>query len=130
MQIENETFERRVSKPLSWEDHVFRFCEFRDIDGQGLHITSDFIDCKFENGDFYLALFNVVTLVGVTFKNCRFWGCNFSDCRFVECNFEHCEFTKDNVGGDCTFKESRWYACKQSATRGLSRKMALDVASD
>ncbi|WP_423372883.1 pentapeptide repeat-containing protein [Dyella acidisoli] len=129
MQIENETFEHRLSKPLSWEEHVFRFCEFRDIDGQGLHITSEFIDCEFDDGDFYWALFNGIALVGVTFRNCRFRGCSFSGCRVVECSFEHCEFTQDNLGGDCTFRGSRWYACKQSATRGLSGEMALDIAS-
>ena len=125
MQIENETIERRLFKPASWEEQTFRFCRFRNVDGQGLHVISDFIDCEFESGDFYWAHFNVVVFVGVVFKNCRFRGCAFSDCRLVECRFENCEFAQDNLGSNCTFEGSRWYGCKQSSSQGLSEKLAV-----
>lgn len=124
MLIHSETFERSLSKPPGWEDHVFQFCTFHNLDGEGLHVTSHFIDCEFEGGDFYWVIFNLAVFVGVTFKNCRFRGCSFAGCRMVECVFEHCEFDKDALDGDCTFTGSRWYACKQQSTQGLRTEYA------
>lgn len=123
MQIDNEVFERRLPKKIPWGDQAFRFCEFRDIQAEGPHITSSFIDCIFDRCDLYWALFNIATLVGVTFKNCDFRGCSFAGCRIVECTFENCRFMDDNLGGGCSF-DSQWYGCRQLGTEGLSVEFA------
>jgi Pentapeptide repeats (9 copies) len=124
MQIDNEVFEKRLPEAISWEDEAFRFCEFRGIDAEGLHIPSVFLDCIFDRCDLYLSLFNNATFVGVRFKDCNFRGCSFLGCRFVECVFENCRFTADNVGGECRFDDSRWYACTQHGTQGLGADLA------
>jgi uncharacterized protein YjbI with pentapeptide repeats len=124
MQITNKVFETRLPRDMSWEDQVFQFCEFRDIQGEGLHITSAFLDCTFSQCDLYWVLGNIATFVGVTFRGCTFSGCSFSGCRFVECTFQDCRFTKSNLGGNCSFDGSRWYGCTQSNTDGLSPEFA------
>jgi uncharacterized protein YjbI with pentapeptide repeats len=129
MQVDDESFRNRLKKPVSWDEHTFRFCTFSSVEAAGAHITSNFIDSTLEDCDFYWALFNMATLVGVKFKNCRFRGAIFSGSLFVECTFENCEFTVDAFGGDCTFEDSRWYACKQWNTRGLSEARAEIVDS-
>lgn len=126
MTISYRVFEARPSEEIPWEDddEVFVFCEFRGIHGEGLHISSAFLDCAFDHCDLYLSLFNVVTFVGVKFRHCVFRGCSFADCRFVECIFENCRFTADNLGADCRLDESRWYGCTQSDTEGLGSEFA------
>jgi uncharacterized protein YjbI with pentapeptide repeats len=124
MQIENEVFQRHMTEPASWDEHIFQFCTFSRFDAEGVHVTANFIDCKFEDCDFYLALLNGATLVGVAFRNCQFSGCAFPGCRFVECTFDNCRFTADNLGGECRFDDSRWYGSKQRGTDGLGIELA------
>jgi fluoroquinolone resistance protein len=124
MHVTNEVFKVHLPKSITWEDQVFQFCEFRGIGGEGLHIASAFLDCSFSKCDLYWTLANIATFVGVTFHGCVFRGCSFSGCRFVECTFQDCLFTESNLGGKCSFDGSRWYACKQSNTNGLSTQFA------
>ncbi|WP_425493841.1 pentapeptide repeat-containing protein [Dyella silvatica] len=124
MQIQSEIFEKDLPRHISWEELTFRFCEFRGFDMEGGCITSNFIDCTFEDCELYWGFFNGVALVGVSFRNCIFRGSFFSGCRLVECTFDNCLFTKDNLDGDCRFDNSRWYGCKQSGTEGLSIEWA------
>jgi len=124
MQIDSETFDRELAGPATWEEQTFRYCTFQNFEVDGPHITANFIDCIFDHCDMYWALFNVATLVGVTFRDCQFRGCAFSGCRFVECTFENCQFTTDNFNKPCRFEGTRWYNCKQSGTSGLDREWA------
>lgn len=124
MQIESEVFSGHLTESASWEDDVFRFCTFSGLNEEGAHVTAGFIDCTFEDCEFYMALFNCATLVGVTFKNCLFSGCGFPGSRLAECTFDNCSFDADNLGGACRFEESRWYACKQRGTKGLRNELA------
>ena len=124
MQVYSEVFQKHLPKAISWSDQAFGCCEFHGIDGEGLHMTSSFIDCIFDRCDLYWVLFNTTALVGVKFRNCDFRGCSFSGCRIVECTFENCRFMADNLGGDCHFNGSRWYGCTQRGTDGLSAELA------
>jgi len=124
MQVDYEVFEKHLPETISWEDEAFSFCEFRGIEAEGLHITSVFLDCILDRCDLYLTLFNSATFVGVGFKDCDFRGCSYPGCRFVECVFENCRFTADKLGGACRFDNSRWYACTQRDTHGLSADLA------
>lgn len=124
MQIESEIFSVHLTESANWEGDVFQFCTFFGLDEEGAHVTGGFIDCTFEGCEFYIVLFNCATLVGVTFKNCHFRGCRFPGSRLVECTFENCRFDADNMGGECGFEESRWYACKQRGTQGLRIELA------
>jgi uncharacterized protein YjbI with pentapeptide repeats len=119
MQIDSVDFRGKLGKGIKWDENVFRYCTFEKLREEGAHVTSEFIDCKFEGCDWYWGLFNVATFVGVIFRNCDFRGASFSGCRFVECEFDTCNFTIDNFGGKCSFTGARWYACRQSNCRGL-----------
>ena len=44
MQVTSEVFEKGLSEGITWEEQVFIFCEFRGINGDGLHVTSAFLD--------------------------------------------------------------------------------------
>ena len=123
MPIENEVFENCAPEEISWEDQVFVFCTFRGIRGEGLHNDASFIDCTFEQCDFYLCMFNVATLVGVTFKHCDFHGGSFAGCRLVECVFDNCNFGNDNMGGEWRADGSRWYGCSQRDCEGLDTEL-------
>ena len=124
MQVTSEVFEKGLSEGIAWEEQVFIFCEFKGIHGEGLHVTSAFLDSTFRQCDIYWALFNIATFVGIKFHGCDFRGCSFSGCRFVECEFEDCRFLPDNLNGSCSFDDSRWYGCTQRRTEGLSTEFA------
>ena len=120
MQIDSETFERKLPAGTDWEENCFRYCTFLGLDEEGGGIDSLFLECEFANCEWYWSLFNLAVFVGVKFTSCRFRGVSFSGCRFIECEFVRCEFSKDNMGGECNFRDSRWYGCKQSETQGLT----------
>lgn len=119
MQYESETFERKFPSNEGRDEHCYRYCTFKGLDLEGQHVTSSFIDCRFNDCDMYWACFNSTTLVGVTFKDCWFKGCSFYGCRFVECRFENCSFVNDNLDCPGVFEGNRWYACEQSGCEGL-----------
>ncbi|MCB2017183.1 MAG: pentapeptide repeat-containing protein [Hydrogenophaga sp.] len=130
MQIDSQTYIAKLVAPSNWEECVYRYCTFERFNEDGLHVTSAFLDCRFESCDLYWALFNTAVLVGVGFKNCVFRGCSFSGCCFVECRFDGCSFENDNLGGPCRFDETRWYGCAQSQSQGLDHVWVPPLAID
>ncbi|MBC3908983.1 pentapeptide repeat-containing protein [Undibacterium umbellatum] len=122
MLFENQNFASRLKKPVSLDEHVFRFCEFSDIQFDGGDITSAFLACSFTDCGWYWGLFNTCVLVDVKFLNCTFRGTTFSGARFVNCEFENCVFLKDNLNSSCTFNQVNWFACKQKNCTGLENE--------
>lgn len=106
-------------------DHVFRYCKFHKLE-DSREIEATFLSCDFTNCDFYWALFNVASFFRCKFENCIFAGASFADCRLMECAFVKCSFTKDNMGGDCSFENTKWYGCSQTDRSGLE-KLAADI---
>lgn len=96
---------------LGDDDGVFRYCEFKQLRVAGGHITATFMGCSFADVDWYWGLFNLSTIVRSKFERCTFRGTSFADSIFVECEFADCRFVKDDLGGECSFDGTRWYAC-------------------
>lgn len=123
MLIESDTFAADIDAALLRGSHVFRYCDFVGLIGleeRGMvDVDSTFISSTFEGADFYWTLFNSVVAISCTFTNCAFRGVTFASCKFVECTFVNCTFTLDNLGGECTFPETSWYACTQRQCAGL-----------
>jgi uncharacterized protein YjbI with pentapeptide repeats len=119
MQIDSETFVGSLGRSPGWDENAFFYCSFERVSQEGLHVSSVFLDCRFQKCDWYWALFNVATFIGAKFENCVFRGCSFAECRFVECEFVDCDFTVDSFGKPCSFDGTRWYSCKQHTTNGL-----------
>lgn len=117
--VESTDFERKSSLPKGWEEGSFKFCNFSKLDIEGSGFGGVLVGCVIEACEWYWSLFNTATFVNVEFKNCIFRGASFSGCTFTECQFNGCTFTKDNLGGDCSFIENRWYACTQSECTGF-----------
>lgn len=105
--------------PIEWKDEVFRYCQFNALDLEGEIFTGALLGCEFKASSFYLGLFNNATLARTRFEDCAFNGTSFKDCVLTECEFIRCHFAEDNMGGECQFDGSRWYACKQSECIGL-----------
>jgi uncharacterized protein YjbI with pentapeptide repeats len=124
MQIDSEKFERKHPPSVGWREHCFQYCTFIDLVEEGGSIESVFLACDFRNCEWYWGLFNIAVFVGVTFTDCTFRGASFSGCKFVECEFVRCKFTLDNLGGSCSFNDSRWYNCSQKDTEGLDSAVA------
>ncbi|OGA80325.1 MAG: hypothetical protein A2711_11965 [Burkholderiales bacterium RIFCSPHIGHO2_01_FULL_63_240] len=124
---ESEEFQKRGSLPSGWEESSFKYCEFKLLEIEGGGFGGVLVGCVFENSEFYWSLFNSGIFVDVEFKNCVFRGVSFAGCVFTECRFIGCTFTNDNMGGTCSFPDSRWYACTQTACTGLTNTHAKHV---
>lgn len=109
MLFESEQFNFRFEKPAGWSDHVFRYCDFSNIETEGGEVDSVFVGCTIENCVWYWGLFNMAIFVQVKFKNCTFRGTSFSGSKFIECDFIDCKFIKDNFGVACSFSDNAWY---------------------
>lgn len=116
---ESTDFEGNSSLPKGWEEGAFKYCDFRNLDIQGRGLGGVLVGCSIEDSEWYWSLFNTTAFVNVEFKNCTFRGASFAGCSFTECRFIDCAFIKDNLGGDCSFTENRWYACTQSGCTGF-----------
>lgn len=101
------------------EDVIFRFCTIKGFHADGGHASGAFLSCTLNNLDIYWGLFNECLFAGCCFENCTFRGTGFPGCCFVECEFIGCNFIKDNLGGECSFDEARWYGCKQLNSVGM-----------
>lgn len=121
--LENEVYS-------DWSDHVFRYCDFVNIDTEGCSIESVLVGCTFERCEFYLALFNGAILVNVKFKNCTFRGVGFAGSKFIECEFIDCVFKSDNLGGECYFRDNAWYQCAQKNCGVLDREFEASAGGD
>jgi len=119
MLFELQQFETQLHNPAGWDDHVFMYCDFSNINTEGAIIGATFQGCRFNNCDWYWGLFNTAIFVQVKFENCTFRGCSFYDCRFIECEFLNCEFTIDSFNKSCSFDKSVWYGCKQEKCKDI-----------
>ncbi|OOG36544.1 hypothetical protein B0B52_19710 [Polaromonas sp. A23] len=119
VQIDSQTFDRTLPSTTGWEENSFWYCTFTGLNEEGGSIDSAFLSCKFAHCEWYWGLFNMAVFVGVKFTDCTFRGTSFAGCKFVECEFVRCHFTTDNLGGSCSFNDTRWYSCSQSGTRGI-----------
>lgn len=107
-------------KSVNWEEEFYKYCNFENFSIEGGHIDSDFIDCSFDNVEWYWGIFNIVNFVDCIFNNCIFRGSAFPDCKFVECEINNCRFIKDNLDSDCTFENASSYNCKLNNTEGFN----------
>ncbi|CCD86677.1 protein of unknown function [Bradyrhizobium sp. ORS 285] len=147
MLIEHETFTRETGPPRgrSWDEAVFRWCNFARLEIEGQTIGGALLGCELRGIDWYWGLFNTTLLAHTTFKSCVFRGTSFTQCEVIACRFEDCRFVLDNLQGPCTFNscmivetvfdrcefvvdnprrapvfvESRWYGCTQGGCSGL-----------
>jgi uncharacterized protein YjbI with pentapeptide repeats len=122
MFFENQQFQTRLRKPAGWSDHVFRYCDFSEIETEGGSVDSIFVGCTIEKCEWYWGLFNCAVFVEVMFKNCTFRGTGFAGSKFVECQFSDCNFIEDNLGGSCSFSDIAWYGCIQTNCQGLEHE--------
>ncbi|MCH8618962.1 hypothetical protein [Undibacterium sp. TS12] len=122
MLFESQNFVSSLKKPVSLEEHVFRYCEFADIPFEGEHVTSAFLSCSFTGCEWYWGLFSTSVFVDVKFSDCVFRGSAFSGVRFVDCEFKNCQFLKDNLDGECLFNEVSWFGCVQVNCAGLENE--------
>lgn len=127
--FESTDFDRKDSLPEGWDEGSFKYCTFRRLDIEGSGFGGVMVGCVIEDSEWYWSLFNTATFVSVEFKNCTFRGTSFSGCTFTECSFTNCSFIKDNLGGDCRFSDSRWYACTQAGCKGFIDAVAPKPAT-
>ncbi len=129
MYFESTDFDRNGSLPRGWEEGTFKYCNFSNLEMEGGSVSWVLVGCVIETSEWYWGIFNTATLVSVVFKNCVFRGTSFAGCTFTECQFIGCQFIKDNLDGDCSFDDSRWYACSQSDCIGLGDGIAQYVGA-
>ncbi len=146
MLIEHQEFNRESGPPHSrlWEDAVFRWCNFSQLEIEGKMIGGALLGCELRKIDWYWGFFNTALLAHTNFKNCIFRGSNFASSELVQCIFDDCQFVLDNMRGQCTFErcvvvectfnrceivkgsrgepvfiDSRWYGCSQNDCSGF-----------
>lgn len=104
-------FTPAVEEALNRADGIFRYCEIENAVLEGGCFDGVFIACGFKKVEWYWGLFNLAVLVNCKFENCTFMGTSFAGCQFVECTFINCRFDKDNLGGNCSASDSRFFEC-------------------
>jgi uncharacterized protein YjbI with pentapeptide repeats len=119
MQFDSETYVATKGNGPDWSENFYRFCTFQTISTEGAMVHAFFLGCEFSECDWYWGHFSQAVFVNVKFKACKFQGSFIADCKFVECEFEDCILTIDNLGAECTFRENRWFGCKQKNCTGL-----------
>lgn len=124
---ESADFAGKTELPKGWEDDVFRYCTFSNIDVEGKAFEGILSACTIIDSSWYWGLFNTTKFVEVQFRNCVFRGSAFAGCLFAKCRFERCRFVKDNLDAGCTFSECSWYDCEQTSCEGLSHQFASEV---
>ncbi len=124
---ESTDFADRSDLPRGWEDDVFRYCTFSNLDVEGDAFEGALIGCRISDSSWYWGLFNITKFVEVKFSNCVFRGSAFAGCLFVKCYFENCRFVKDNLDASCRFDECSWYDCEQTGCDGLPRQFAAEM---
>ncbi len=122
MLYESQQFQNNLPKSSSWSEHVFKFCDFKDIQTEGGVADSIYIGCNFEKCEWYWGLFCLAVFIEVTFKSCTFRGTSFNGSKFVECEFIGCVFKKDNLNAQCSFDDVAWYKCNQNNCIGLEEE--------
>lgn len=108
---------------IDWDENYFKFCDFENCSVEGGTVCSDFVDCSFNDVDWYWGLFSASNFVKCLFKDCVFRGSSFPDSRFVECTLTNCRFVKDNLDGDCDFSRTVAYSCSIDGGEGFKAEM-------
>jgi len=98
---------------------VFRYCTFSTFEIAGQHICAVFIGCTFQDLDWYWGLFNSCLFVESEFHSSVFRGTLFPNTKFVDCEFAYCRFVKDNLNGDCSAEQAKWYGCTFQECEGI-----------
>ena len=116
MSIEYREYSRKKGPPQEWDETVFGFCQFLDLDIDGVSFSGLMHYCTLERSKFYWGFFNTAAFIHTRFVECVFPGASFRGCHFVGCEFERCSFPLDNLGGaalidDCTLTECRITGC-------------------
>jgi len=124
---ESADFAHASELPKGWEDDVFRYCTFSNIEVEGKAFEGILSACTITDSSWYWGLFNTTKFVEVNFRNCVFRGSSFAGCLFAKCRFEACKFVKDNLNGDCSFSDCSWYECEQAGCVGLPRQFAAEL---
>ncbi len=124
---ESTDFAGNSELPKGWENDVFRYCTFSNIDVEGKAFEGILSDCAISDSSWYWGLFNTTKFIEVKFQNCVFRGSSFGSCVFARCRFEDCRFVKDNLNTGCTFSECSWYDCEQVRCEGLPRQFASEM---
>jgi uncharacterized protein YjbI with pentapeptide repeats len=119
MLFDHQTITDATQLLNSSEEAVFRYSAFEDFSFEGGHTDAAFLFCTFTRLKAYWGHFNLGVFLECRFEDCTFRGTAFSGCRFVECSFLRCHFVKDNLGGECSFEDTKWYGCTQSNSEGL-----------
>ena len=126
MLIERFEYPPSQTLPDFSEDHVFRYCKFEGLkDSDARQIDATFLYCSFRGCHFYWALFNTALFFQCKFENILFQGASFADCRFIDCSFVACKFLESNMGGPCTFEDTKWYGCTQSDCTGSEETLVI-----
>ena len=118
MHVASALFAAKLPSSPGWSGHFFQYCDFKAVVEEGGSVDSTFEGCTFTGCDWYWTLFNVATFVRSKFVGCKFRGCSLAGCILVECEFVDCEFTIDNLGGACSFDDTRAYGCITTNTTG------------
>lgn len=116
MPTEYQDYSRKKGPPPEWGETYFCYCQFSDLDIDGVSFDGLMHYCTLERSKFYWGLFNTAAFLHVRFIDCVFPGSSFRGCHFVACEFLRCRFTLDNLGGaavidDCTLTECRFENC-------------------
>ncbi|WP_457444117.1 pentapeptide repeat-containing protein [Roseateles sp. P5_E4] len=123
---ESTDFAGRSDLPRGWENDVFLYCTFSNLNVEGAAFEGVLSSCRVNNSSWYWGLFNTAKFVEVEFTNCVFRGSAFAGCLFVKCRFVNCKFAKDNLDANCRFDECSWHDCEQTGCEGLPRQFAAE----
>ena len=95
----NRTYDGLHERNMIKEGFVYEKCSFVKVNAEGVHLSGTvFIDCVFDNSDFYWCYGD-----GVKFLRCKFDHCDlrgsFYNTIFIECDFEFNQYGTNNLGG-------------------------------
>jgi uncharacterized protein YjbI with pentapeptide repeats len=129
MHHESVTFatSKEVKKALAASNEIFRYCHFESAELEGGESDGVFLNCTFQDLEWYWGLFNLALFVECKFERCTFRGTSFTGCRFVECSFDECRFLPDNLGGLCSASETNVYASTAENCEGFNELFSIQA---
>jgi uncharacterized protein YjbI with pentapeptide repeats len=107
---------------VSQNDHfssyecVFVSCNFRNFTNEGAEIASIFVNCLFDEVDWYWCIGHSPKFINCTFKQCDLRG-SFYDASFVCCRFEDCSTGDNELGGMTRWEGSEATECTLIRTK-------------
>ncbi len=126
---ESTDFPGKAALPKRWQDDVYRYCTFADLDLEGQAFEGLLDACVLSHCTWYWGLFNGTRFIEVEFRNCVFRGAAFAACLFVKCRFVNCRFLKDRMESPCRFDDCAWFSCAQLGCEGLPLADAAALAA-